>query len=306
MHREDMNFRIKDVALFPTPNFSAVDDDIIQANPPIETRTIIGSNIFVERLPRDLANQIMGACEPTGAAGFNRLFGQLYSFIRENAPVSPALEWDSDERLQICMSLSRIIHPTTISFGYSARIRFENESILDITPGPVSGFGAHAYILDESFRNWLTESEANELASLVGAYFSTDLPSRIRQAIWYFEYAFRTYFIDIRWPLICMGLESLIHTEKYKSTRQFSFRVSNLAKVLSMDSLDEDKAEEAYITRSLLVHGQKIGNLEEYKFGLYEKLENILREAIRISILDKSFADIFTSDNKIREKWPID
>lgn len=306
MHKEDINFTIKDVAIFPTPDFNAPNGDTAQAYPPLNTRKIIRNDTFIEKLPRDLSDQIMTACEPKGASDYVRQFGQLYSFIRKNAPATPPLEWDSDERLQICIGLSRIIHPTTISFGYSARIRHIDEAILEIIPGPVSGFGAHAYVSSENCRNWLTESEANELAKLVELYFSTDLPTRIRQAVWYLEYAFRTYFLDIRWPLICMGLESLIHTDKKKSTKQFSFRVSKLAKDIGRNSFNEDRAEDAYATRSSLVHGQKISNLEGNKLSLYEELENILREAIKKSILDNSFAAIFVSDNNIRDKWPID
>jgi hypothetical protein len=306
MTGEGVDFEIQDVAIFPTPNFNAVDAAIVQDYPPLETRISVKEDVYIERVQRDFANQIMDACEPQAVAGFVRQFGQLYSFIRKNAPSSPPLEWDSDERLQICMGLSRIVHPTTISFRYSARIRYKASKLLDITPGPVSGFGAQAFISSEKYRNWLTESEGNELAGLVGGFFSAALPARIRQALWYLEYAFRTHFIDVRWPLICMGLESLIHTDKYKSTKQFSLRVSKLVGLLGMESLAEDKAEEAYVTRSLLVHGQKIGNLEEYQFGLYQRLEDILREAIKKSILDKSFAEIFASDDRIREMWPLE
>jgi len=297
---------IKDVAVFINAYYQKANQELKESFPPIRNKLIIDENIFIDKLPSEVCRKIYSDCKPKGFSDATPQFGQLYSFIRDNAPESPPLEWDSDERLQLCIALSRIIHPTTINFEYSARIKYENDNIREIIPGPVSDFGAHAWVTRESHRNWLTENEGKELAILVKAYNNAELPKRVKQALWILEYVFRTYYIDIRWPLICIGLESLIHTDKYKSTKQFSCRVSKLAKEVGKSDFTEIIAEDAYTARSTVVHGQLINGLEEYKLELYEALEEILRLILKKSILNNSFAYIFSSTDKIKERWPID
>jgi hypothetical protein len=297
---------IKDVIIFKNARLSQVNRETVKSFPPIRNKLVLEENTSIEKLPRDLSESIFSCCEPKGLSNAVRQYAQLYSFVRYNAPASPSLHWDSDERLQICMALSRLIYPTTISFEYSARIIYEEDKIHDIIPGPVSGFGAHAYVSRENSRNWLTETEGEETAALLSAYSEASLPERIKQALWYLEYAFRTQDMDVRWPLICMGLESLIHTDKYRSTKQFSFRVEKLALEVGKSDFPEQKANEAYTMRSKLAHGQLIRNIEDYKLEPYEALEDILRCVLRKAILDSSFAEIYSSDEKIRNKWPIE
>ena len=175
---------IKDVAIFTNGHLNQSSSETIRSFPPIQNKLTIENDIFIEKLPRDESLKVFSAFEPKGY-NFNpiRQFGQLYSFVRVNAPESPPLEWDSDERLQMCIGLSRIIHPTTISFEYSCRIRYENNTILDIIPGPIAGFGAKTWVAKEEYRNWLTESEGRELCVLFQAYFNTNLPKRIKVRI---------------------------------------------------------------------------------------------------------------------------
>jgi len=298
---------IKDVAIFTNSGIIQASQEEIKQSPPIQNKLIIADDIFIDKLPREEAQELFSACEPKG---FNfspiRQFAQLYSFIRVNPPDSPPLEWDSDELLQLCIGLSRLIHPTTISFEYSGRVRFINNNILEIIPGPIAGFGAKTWVAKEEHRNWLIESEGTELSCLFQTYVNSDLPKRVKGALWYLEYAFRNFFLDIRWPLVCIGLEYLIHTDRHNSSKQFSFRVAKLAEEVGKGNFNEDKAKEAYAMRSTLVHGQLLRDLEAYKLELYEALEEILRGVLKKAILDSSFADIFSSDDKVRNKWPIE
>jgi len=298
--------KIKDVAIFSNAHFNQSNSETKGTFLPIQNKLIIADDIFIDKLPREESLKVFSACEPKGY-NFSpqRQFGQLYSFIRVNAPESPPLEWDSDERLQLCIGLSRIIHPTTISFEYSSRVRYENNNILDIIPGPITGFGAKTWVTREEHRNWLTESEGEELSSLFQTYIKVNLPKRVKGSLWYLEYAFRSYFVDLRWPLVCIGLEYLIHTDLYQSTKQFTFRTAKMAEEVGISSFNEDKAKEAYAMRSTLVHGQLLRELEEYNLKLYEEIEGLLRMVIKKAIFDSAFAEIFLSDEKIKEKWPI-
>lgn len=301
--RIDNQVIVKDVSLFINADFNQADENIAKKFPPIKSRQIITDHIYADILPEELCLKIFSACMPKGQSDATLQFGQLYSFIRENAPQSSRYIWDPDEKLQIVLALSRIIHPTTISNKYSARIINDNYEII---PGPVDAFGAHAWVSNNDVRNWLTEIEAKELALLVEAYCRTQLPKRIRQAIWLLEYAFRTEFLDIRWPLICMGFESLIHTDYSHSTKQFSERVAKLAEIIGRCDFCKEKAKDAYNARSSLVHGQLLDNLENDKLRLYEELEDLLREILKKAIMDNSFALIFSSDIDIRTKLPIE
>jgi hypothetical protein len=38
---------------------------------------------------------------------------------------------------------------------------------------------------------------------------------------------------------------------------------------------------------------------------LYQEIEELLRIVIKRAILDSTFAEIFSSDERIRNKWPI-
>ena len=298
--------KIKDVAIFINSSFIKASDALKKSFPPIRNKIILERDIYIDRLPRELCERIFSDCGPKGFSNAIPQFAQLYSFIRDNAPETPSLMWDSDECLQICIALSRLIHPTNISFKYSARIKYENDKIHEIIPGPVTGFGAYAWVVKENQRNWLIETEGQELFALLEVYHKTNLPKKVKQALWFLEYAFRTELIDIRWPLTCMAFESLIHTDKYKSTKQFSYRVTKLASEVGKNDFDEQKAVQAYEMRSSLVHGQLIDNLEQDKWDLLEAVEEILRLVLKKAILNQSFADIFSTDDKIRNKWPIE
>jgi len=301
--------KIKDVAIFTDAHFSHSDRETKESFPPIQDKLIITDDIFIDKLPDDESLKMFSACEPKGYKyspyGSERPFGQLYSFIRVNAPEPPLFKWDNDERLQLCIGLSRLIHPTTISFEYSGRIIYENNEISEIIPGPIAGFGAETWVASEDHRNWLTELEGNELSNLFRTYINTNLPKRVAGAMWYLEYAFRSHHVDLRWPIVCIGLEYLIHTDLYNSTKQFVLRVTKLAEELGISNFDEDKTRDAYALRSTLVHGQLLRDLEEYKLELYEEIEGLLRTIIKKAILDSNFANIFESDNRIKERWPI-
>jgi len=264
--------KINDIVIFKDIHYQQAKTKIKNDYPPISAKIEIAKDVFIEIIDSDLATEIFLNCTPNGSSDEAADQRQLYSFVRENAPTQPFFKWDNDENLQICIALSRLIQPTTISFEYS---------------------------------NWLTEIEGEELSELFNKYKNSNLPTRIRQASWYLEYIFRSYHLDIRWPLLCTALESLIHTDKYKSTRQFSKRVSRLANEVGIQNFDETKAEQAYDYRSRLVHGQLLRDLKEYDAELYIGMEEILRKVLKLSIISNSFAKVFSSEASIKKRWPI-
>lgn len=167
-------------------NEGIYDPTELETNPPVESKILIVPDLWIEKLNTSEADKIMDACEPQG---FNysekRQYAQMYSIVR---CVSDDQEWDSDDILQTVITLSRIIHPTTISYKYSAIVtRDSQENIIRVVPGPVSGPGAEAFIADNT-RNWLTESEVNELKKLFADYQRNSLLRPVITCLWYYEY----------------------------------------------------------------------------------------------------------------------
>lgn len=110
------NEKVRDVVVFTNSSYVEPRHDIRDLYPPIQNRFDLSSDLWIARLPNELAKNILSACEP---AGYNfkpvRPFSQLYAFVRENPPGDERYRWDPDKRLQLCVALSRIIHPTSVS-----------------------------------------------------------------------------------------------------------------------------------------------------------------------------------------------
>lgn len=273
---------------------------------PVKVRFDLSSDLRIDRLSRGLADKIFEACEPPGFRFDSvRQFGQLYSFIRDIPPNISSLQWDTDQRLQLCLALSRIVHPTSVSFEYAARIfTCEDGAISKIVPGPVSGSGSQAFVVDAKF-NYLTDADASDLKGLIQAFERKPLQGPIARAMWYHEYAARFYEIDVRWTFVATGIEVLIHKDRYKSTKQFVERVKRLSAEVGADPVTKDEARGMYELRSSLSHGQGLGEVTPDKEDLYRKMENILRLTIRKSILEKSFDDFLSDPQEIKERWPV-
>jgi histidyl-tRNA synthetase len=278
-------------------------------------RVQLADDIWVGRLETDLANKVIEKCDPPGMWTVPAPRpAELYTFVREVPVLIPDL-WDRDQRLQTCILLSRLVHPTTISLGHAARVSFGNDGkVSEIAPGPVKGQAAYAFISAENHRDWLSESDLGELALLMQRPFSS-IPERVRLALWYHEFAATIYYAEIRWPMVCTGLEALTETDKYNLTGQFVRRVSKLARVLEVEGFDESDALAAYQIRNSLVHGRgflnaprmelpegrpEISGVAE-RFHLYTKLETVLRLALRKSVAGQDFSSSFTDEPSIRQ-----
>ena len=275
--------------------------------PAPQDRFEIADQLWVGRLNHEIAEMVIDSCDPPGS-WVNppvRPFGQLYAFVREPAPPDPIYEWDSDKRLLTCVALSRLVHPTSISFCYAARLIYGSDGVLrEVVPGPVRGHGADVFLVDEAGRDWLTTNELGALRELVQLLHAADLPARIWRAFWYFEYAARTFYADVRCTFICTALEAMVHTDRSYSTQQFATRVPRLAAELEIE-FSEHNAEIAYNLRSQLSHGQGVQNLNEGDRRIYASMETILQQGLVRAILDRDFAQTFSTPERIRDRWPL-
>jgi hypothetical protein len=136
-------------------------------------------------------------------------------------------------------------------------------------------------------------------------FSASPLPDRASRALWYHEYAVRTYYVEIRWVLAATELEAIVHVDQYHSTRQFKCRVSQLASELGVSGLGLLQAERAYMHRSTFAHGQKLGQLSDIDRKLYESMETTVRVAVLKAIEDDKFSGILSDPEKIKKRWPI-
>lgn len=108
----------------------------------------------------------------------------------------------------------------------------------------------------------------------------------------------------MRWTTIATALESLVHTDKQQSTKQFVHRVTALANRVGV-KLTQDDAKAAYDLRSTLAHGREFGSGNDTTTALYRQMEAVLRLSVRTAIHDATFRAIFESDDKIRAEFPL-
>jgi hypothetical protein len=281
------------------------------SSPPIKDRVELGSGLWVGRLEGDLASALMDTCDPVllGVLKPVRQYAQFCAYVRELDDHADLYRWDTDSRLQRCVGMSRLIHPTTVGFRYAARIRSGSSlDALKIVPAEIYGVSVDVFLSPNHERDWLTNDEAQCLAKLSAVSETLQqpaFPARVSRALWYFDYAQRTYHADLRWTLVATALEALVHTGKEGSTRHFRYRVPALASEVGPRLVTPTEADTAWGTRSRLSHGDGfLFSLPDADIALYDKLEDTLRLAILKAFLDPAFASVFTDDAQIAKRWP--
>ena len=300
---------IRDVIIHTNHNtFAFPSSQILQTNPPPPDPFDLGNDLWIGRIDADAARIVLDLGEPNyyGTIKPPIQYAQLYSFVREKDALAVPYRWDEDSRLQACVAVSRLVQPTTVSLRYAARIRYNSDSsIADVSPANIRGVGIDTFSASPPQRDWLTEPDAIRLRDLLQKLYSSPLPDRASRALWYHEYAVRTYYVEIRWVLVATALEALVHVEKYQSTQQFKCRVSQLANELGVTGFGVLDAERAYTHRSTLAHGQKLEQLSGPDKQTYELMETTLRLAILKAVEDDKFAATLRDAEEIRKRWPV-
>lgn len=263
----------------------------------------------IEVLPPDwdLARTVFAACDPPGK--YHRalvdLRSPLYAIVRYNSPNRGSSNWDPDQRLQLCVGLSRLVRPTSIALGHTVRIVGELSSRRHkVIPGPIHGFGSQAWT-SKPDRDWLDEADFVQLRALLKANANRPFAkrSRLQRALWYFEYTARSHFVDVRWPLMATIAETLLSTSD-DATRNFVKRVPQVAERLGLRISKRD-ASEMWRTRSKIIHGAAARALSARDLALYALLEDLIRVMLRTALLDRKFRKVFSADESINEAFPI-
>jgi hypothetical protein len=269
----------------------------------------IADDLYIGKIDNRAAKIVLDFGEPKGyeSEGPYRQGGYFYAFVRIVPEPSEMHSWDTDQRLQTVIALSRLVRPTSISFRNAGRIRYnDNGTVRHGYPAWLRGVDPDPWLPEDStkYRDWLIEAEMAEVKALFESMFASTLPVRLSRAFFYNEYAARTYYGEVRWVLVCTALECLLNTDPYHSGAQFRERVPLVASHVNI-AFTEDEARKAWSMRSHLSHGGATGRLTPPEEEVYKKLEIVLRGMLKKAILDNVFASIFADDNRIRAAWPI-
>lgn len=300
-----------DVAVFSNVGVHSASIETLEMYPPLSVEVNLGQGVSIAPILPSVADYVFGLCSPHDLKTEPvEQFNALYAFIRGDDADESGLTWDRGEYIQTAIALSRLAHPTSIGFEDSARLFLsaDGKDVHEGIPGPIKGFGAHAFVTDQpgNWRNWLAKDDALLTRRLMEAFYDSKAirPPRVTRALWFHEYTARTYYLDLRWVLVVTGLEALISVDDHRSRQQFRTRTVGLASRCGIPWTDED-AKVAYGLRSKLAHGQHVSNSTAEDHALYRRMETVLRTALREALLNPAFGSIFADDNQIRAEWPL-
>ena len=232
------------------------------SEPPFEGLFTLSDDLWIGKLRDETAKAIIRACEPCGKYVVRPVdqYGQLYAFVRELPLNTDNLNWDTEQRLQTCLAISRIVRPTTISPRYSERLFWDSGGDIPSEIYPVQAFAPFTHIR-KGDQDYLTKSDLDDLRNLLKTLGDpsprafSKFPPRLRRAIYLHEYVASIRELEIRWPLVCTAFESLIHTDKDKSTKQFKDRTVLLAQNVGLSDYSLKDAGDFYDLRSRASHG---------------------------------------------------
>ena len=302
---------VLDLVLFTNVGVVSASIATWKAAPPLKTEVDLGQGVTLGPVHEGVADYVFDLCYPHALKTKPvRGFRALYAFSRRDDADQSGLTWDREEYITTAMAMSRVAHPTSVGFEYSARLFLGDDetTIAEAVTGPIKHFGSMAFVTDNlnTWRNWLTDADAKLTRALMDAFYASQgsRPRRITRAIWAHENAQRTFQLDLRWPMIVTGLEALINVDDSRSTQQFRTRTVGLAERFGQSWSDDD-ARAAYRLRSKLTHGQRVGDTNAEHHALYMRMEAVLRSAVREALLDADFAAVFADDDTIRKEWAL-
>ena len=270
----------------------------------------LNDDFWIEKLDEQLAIHIQAACDPPHYGINNdQTDRQLYAFVRRVSEVETS-QYEGMDELHAVVALSRLVHPTSTGDRYCAWILRNGSPESPIKAVQYRGISPDV-LLSRHQREWISAEDAECLRQLMPwASKKKLMHERVHRAFWNHEYAMRSFYLDTRWPIVVSGLEALLNVGEQNSGPQFKGRVRLLADELGLQ-LSGDEISKAWKLRSKLVHAEGfLHNLETIlpkreHSDLYEKMESLLRMAVRRCLLDARFGDCFRDDAAVKARWPI-
>lgn len=325
---------MRDVLIIPT----LTSDGDWERFPPFAGDPVaLGRGLRLEVLGHDEAELVMNACTERGHYFWAiRQFGALYAFVLDvelEAYDRHNYAWDVDGVLRRALELSRFIRDNGYSAIYAARIvDFDSGQQQVIPQGGWHLYYLASYRLRDD-RDWLTHSEAEELAVLLDQWWAHEaqLPLRVQRAVSLAEGVVHQAVIERALVMLFMGFEALVNTDKNQVTKQVGVRLRALGEELEVDGISRRFVEDMYGDRSSPAHGQELKKLyrgtpdspaeagqadyddgddagaaldREYLTKL-ARLQDFQRAVLRKAIADPAFAAIFSSNDTIDRRWSV-
>jgi hypothetical protein len=314
--------RVRDVLLIPTGN----SEGDWQTHPPVGDQPVdLGRSLALTRLDHDEAELVMNASTPRGHHFFAvRQFGGLYAFVLEvdlAAYQQHHFLWDVDGVIITALQLSRLVRDNGHSPEFAARIVDHQDGQKQVVPQ-----GQHYFAFLPTFRlrddrDWLTVAEAQELRTLLDAYWTTidALPRQLTRAISLSEGAVHQSTMERTLVILFMGLEALLNTGKHQVTKQITKRMPLLAADVGIAGVSGRFARSMYTDRSSPAHGQELAlppasgtgqalrtsEIDRGYLAKVARVQDLLRAATRKGIEEPTFATTFADAASIRARWPV-
>ncbi len=305
------------------------NDNPVRCSDPFQ----LTERLWICRVPDILRDNIYDACESPGVPKQNafRQYGQLYTIALFTGPwvAGQLSDWDATGEITRFVTMSQLVHSTSIGFGNSARLTFGPDgAFLSADPGPCRGITEQAFTIPHH-RNWISKPECEQIKHLLANTKVKDLPDRVARAHWNVQHAAYQYFFEVRVLLVVSGLEALLHTRpkppssKRKPPRtgkQFITRTKQLAILLRVPFTADD-ATAVWEHRSDVSHGRDLwaarqgprGGLQQppeltkhHPFvKRYLQAELLLRATVLRCLTDRQFAKMFNSDTSVEKFFPV-
>jgi hypothetical protein len=326
--------RVRDVLIVPT----LTSDGDWESFPPFQGEPIdLGRGLCIEVLDEEEAELVMNACTERGHHFWaQRQFGAMYAFVLEvdlAIHEQQAYAWDVEGVLVRTLELSRYVQDNGYGTEFAARvIDFEGGQKQVIPQGSWHVYYLATYRVRED-RDWLTREQADELATLLDAWWrnSEVLPARVERAISLCEGVAHQAVIERALVMLFMAFEALINTNKVQVSKQVGVRLRALASDLHLDGISRRFIDDMYDDRSAPAHGRALEKLfpvmpprigsngesaaegpdggvdvdRDYLARL-ARLQDFLRALLRRAIEDPAFAQLFSTDTTIEARWPLE
>jgi hypothetical protein len=126
---------------------------------------------------------------------------------------------------------------------------------------------------------------------------------RIRGALWWAEYAARTYQVEVRLAHVVTAFEAFLNTDSRLATPQFLLRFPALSRELGFD-VSRTFTNELYDARSKTAHGRFTSLAKATRQARQlAKAEEILRAALKKAIEDDDFRIACETLAGIEARW---
>jgi len=143
---------------------------------------VLADDLYVGRIDSQAAEILLDFGDPSGyqIATPTRQWGYFYAFVRKVEEPADIYRWDTDQRLQTVVALSRLVRPTSISFRHAGRVQYnEDGSVKHAFPAWLRGVDPDSWLPpEENYRDWLIKEELEELKLLLDHMIRAALPAR--------------------------------------------------------------------------------------------------------------------------------